>query len=128
MSMLAAAQALARNIPIFPCAETKAPLTRHGFKDASSDLALIRYWWERWPDALIGVPTGQRFVAVDVDLQHAEALEWYGRADLPDTRTHHTKSGGRHLLFRPHAAVGCTAGQIWRHVDSRGHGGFVIWW
>jgi Bifunctional DNA primase/polymerase, N-terminal len=126
--MLDAALALAQRVPVFPCGEDKAPLTSHGFKDASTAAAVIHDWWRRWPDAPIGVPTGLKFVVLDIDLQHREAQEWYGRANLPDTRTHHTRSGGRHLLFQPHPAVGCTAGRIWRHIDTRGHGGFVIWW
>jgi Bifunctional DNA primase/polymerase, N-terminal len=53
----------------------KTPLTRRGFKDASSDPAIIRNWWRQHPTALIGVPTG-KFVVIDVDMQHAEALQW----------------------------------------------------
>ena len=58
-----------------------------------------------WPDASIGVPTGVKFVAVDVNLQYPEAQEWYGQANLPDTRTHITCSGAHRLLFRPHPKV-----------------------
>jgi hypothetical protein len=131
MTMLDAALALLqeRNLPVFPCkVADKTPYTTHGFKNASTDRARIRSWWSRWPDALIGVPTGEKFVVVDVDLQHREAQEWYARANIPTTRMHLTRSGGRHVLFQPNDYVRCSASKIWRHVDTRGDGGFIIWW
>jgi hypothetical protein len=130
MALAVAALDLARrSLPVFPCkVADKTPYTTHGFKDATTDPARIRHWWSRWPDALIGVPTGNRFVVVDVDLQHREAQQWYARANLPPTRTHGTRSGGRHILFQPHPGVRCSTSKVWRHVDTRGKGGFIIWW
>jgi hypothetical protein len=121
-------------VPVFPCNQlNKSPLLSkqeggNGYKDATTDPAIIGNWWRRWPNALIGVPAGPRFVVIDADLQHREAQEWFAAAELSETRTHFTRSGGRHLLFRPHEKVGCSTGKIWSHVDPRGEGGYIIWW
>jgi hypothetical protein len=119
-----------QGMPIFPCrADTKAPLTTNGFKDATTNPDAVHEWFTRWPAALIGVPTGEKFVVLDVDcVKHIDAAQWYGKAILPLTRTHITRSGGRHLLFRPDARVGNSASKICRGVDTRGHGGYIIWW
>jgi hypothetical protein len=109
--------------------EHKRPYTEHGFHDATVDTAIIDEWWKRWPDALIGAPAGHKFVVLDLDLaKHPEAQEWYGKANLPTTRTHITFSGGRHLFFKPRADFKCSTSKIEHGVDTRGIGGYVIWW
>jgi hypothetical protein len=117
-----------REIPCFPCRENKAPWTPHGHKDASYDERVIERWWSKWPDALIGTPTGLRFDVLDLDLQHAEARDWFASVELPATRTHHTRSGGRHLLFEPTQGLTNSAGKLARGIDIRARGGYVIWW
>jgi hypothetical protein len=119
----------------FPCdPRSKAPLTPHGFKDATCNVDTITKWWTQRSDALIGVPTA-RFAVIDADLQHAAAQHWYGSANLPTTRTHYTRSGGRHTLFKPHPLFPCSAGKLWQNIDTRGlnpetgkAGGNIIWW
>ena len=44
----------------------KHPLSEHGWKDATTELEIVRRWWTRWPQANIGHPTGERIV-LDVD-------------------------------------------------------------
>ncbi|MEX1298644.1 MAG: bifunctional DNA primase/polymerase, partial [Desulfotignum sp.] len=59
-----------KGLPVFPCnASNKRPMTPNGFKDASTDPATIKIWWENNPDAAIGIPTGEisGLVVVDID-------------------------------------------------------------
>jgi Bifunctional DNA primase/polymerase, N-terminal len=129
MKMAAALRLAEKGHAVFPCSrETKAPLIAGGFKNATTDATTIKHWWFQHPDTMIGVATGAKFVVVDADPQHPEAVQWYGRANLPLTRTHTTRSGGRHLLFQADDRVGCSVGKIWRHIDTRGKGGYIIWW
>ena len=100
-----------------------------GFNDATTDPDQIREWWSRWPNALVSVRTGIKFVVLDVDCsKHVEAMQWYGKANLPPTRTHVTRSGGRHLLFQPDDRFRCTTSRICRGVDTKGMNGCAIWW
>jgi hypothetical protein len=120
-----------RGVPVFPCNPAdKRPLTASGFKDASCDPDIVHLWRTEHPEALIGVPTGAKFVVVDADLQHEDALKWLEdhRSRLPPTRTHCTRSGGRHWLFAPSDAIKCSASKLGPHIDTRGHGGYIIWW
>lgn len=137
MSPFAAALGYAaRGWPVFPCRRDKRPLVRNGFRDATAELAQIEDWWRRWPQALVGGPTGKRsgLVVLDIDVKHPRAwgfdtLAELGLALLPDTPMAHTASGGLHVYF------GCTEREIGNSVgkhglgpglDVRGEGGYVI--
>src|SRR5262249_15485717 len=66
----------------------------------------------------------------DIDPKHLEARDWWkvNRERLPQTRCHRTRSGGLHLLFRHTAGMRCTTGKITPGIDTRGDGGYIIWW
>src|SRR4051794_10601547 len=49
----------------------KHPGTRHGHRDASTDPAQITVWWTRWPNANVGVRTGE-LIVIDLDGPAAE--------------------------------------------------------
>src|SRR5947209_4178613 len=74
---------VALGIPVFPCAATKKPLTPNGFKDASLDEQQVRDWWARWPEAMIGVPTGpvSGLDVLDLDLDPDEGINGYDLAN-----------------------------------------------
>jgi hypothetical protein len=125
----------AQGWPVFPCNPwpDKRPLTAHGFKDATTDPVIIERWWRRWPNAIIGGPTGIKFVALDVDPRHGgfETLAGLGFATLPTTPTVITPGGGKHLYFAvPDPPIRNTTGERRRGIgpglDWRGAGGYVI--
>jgi hypothetical protein len=131
--LLAQALALAAGgLPCFPCGENKHPTTPNGYKDATTAAAELRELWRHYPGRLIGVATGavSGLDVLDLDAKHSEAAAWWNqhKARLPITRTHRTRSGGLHLLFRHAEGVRNTASRLAPGVDTRGTGGFVIWW
>jgi len=130
-----AAMALAnRGLAVFPVnAQTKAPLTRHGCKDATRDERQIIELWRSHPAAGIGVATGKPsgLVAIDIDPRAGGEdgfAQLAGRIGNPgQTVRVLTPSGGWHLWYRaPAAAVACSAGKLAPGVDVRGGGGYVV--
>jgi len=118
-------------VSVFPCRENKRPACPHGFLDASTDKATVSDLFSLPGSCLIGVPTGSAsgLDALDVDPKNDGHFWWQQEAHrLPATRTHRSRSGGLHILFRADAAVRNTQGLLGTGVDTRGSGGFIIWW
>jgi hypothetical protein len=117
---------------VFPCRDDKSPACPHGFHDASRDPAAILQLWHRWPGGLIGIATGvaSGIWVVDIDVKHPEACTWWrtNHPRLLPTRTYQTRSGGLHLYYRDGDGIGCTTGRICKGIDTRGDGGYVIYW
>jgi P4 family phage/plasmid primase-like protien len=133
MTLLDAALEYVRHgFPVFPCKLDKSPLTEHGFKDRTLDTDLVREWWTRWPDASIGVPTGDStgFIVVDEDPRHggteslAALTAEFG--PLPDGPVARTGGGGRHFLLQyPGGLVSNTVG-FRPGLDLRAEGGYIV--
>jgi hypothetical protein len=132
-----ASMMLARHdVPVFPCAPGgKQPLTTHGFQDATADVAKVREWWRRWPDANLGVPTGtpSGVDVVDVDVHTTgsgfAAFERARGAGLADgwASLVRTPSGGVHAYFLRRTGGEQRSWQVPRqHVDFRGDGGYIV--
>ncbi len=112
---------------VFPCAKKK-PLVPHGFKTASLHPEDLSRWWTKWPNAQVGLPTGNvnRLFVLDVDGSQARA--YIEKMQLPDTFTVETSPGHRQLWFHQPDGVTtkCTAGVLAPELDTRGDGGYVI--
>ena len=125
-------------LPVFPVkGGGKAPLTEHGCKDASTDAGQILKWWERWPDANIGIATGvgdRPLLVLDVDINHDKGkfgdetlddlVKRFG--DLPETWLCLTGGGGLHYYFfndDPALTIGTN---VLPGLDFRSRGGYVV--
>lgn len=110
----------------------KAPLTRHGLDDASTDPAIVSRFWARHPDANVAIATGGAApVVLDVDIAHGrpgfEALNEAIRAGLipAPMAAVRTPSGGLHLYYE--ATPGQRNGSLpAQGLDWRGERGYVL--
>jgi Protein of unknown function (DUF3987)/Bifunctional DNA primase/polymerase, N-terminal len=132
----------ALGLPVFPTREAtsdsgtvKAPYTRHGFTDVTTDPNMIRAWWRTWPNAMPAIATGAAgLVVVDVDCKGGkQGLEnWRGicerlQLDLSGWVIVRTPSGGLHNIFRQREQrIGCSNGKIADGIDIKGDGGYVV--
>ena len=118
---------------IFPIHyKSKAPLTKHGFKDATDDVGQIQAWWELYPDAGIGLPTGSvnDIVVVDIDPRNGGHISFERLTDeygsLPDTVHCMTGSGGDHYYFKYDDRINVSKLNGYDGIDIQGNGKYVI--
>ncbi len=126
----------AKGKSVFPCVPNqKKPATTRGFHDATRDEATLRHWASKWPNANLGLPTGEAngLVVLDVDCggdkdgeaQLAKLLAEHG--PLPETLEVRTPRGGRHIYFRhPGTKVPSRTNYPLPALDVRGDGGYVL--
>lgn len=84
----------------------KHPRTGHGVKDATVNETQIRQWWKQWPNANVGIATGEEsgIVVLDIDPRNG------GKdSDLPGVNTLHalwcaSGGGGTHIYIKARTA------------------------
>ena len=130
---------------VFPCGPDKKPTTPHSFKDAVNDPVLVADLWRRYPGSLIGIATGEisGIDVLDVDAgecpadadpkviakREAARAWWHANAErIPNSRAYESGSGGIHVYFNHAAGVRNTQSVIAPGVDTRGDGGYVVYW
>lgn len=114
-----------RQLPIFPCYANKRPACANGFRDATTDPARIRELWAGRTGLLVAVPAG---AACGISVLDVDDTSWPGLGELPPTRIHQTRSGGRHCIFWHRPGLRCSQSVIAPGVDVRADGGYVVWW
>lgn len=117
--------------PVVP--KGKAPITPHGFKDATTDPTQIRQWWYYNPEANIGVNCGlSNLVVFDLDVKngHDGPATWrdlcleYGIEDS-QALEQQTPTGGTHKIFAG-SGVRNSTGAIAPGIDVRAEGGYIL--
>ncbi len=109
----------------------KAPLTDHGLKDATQTILGVKEYWNRWPQANIGIAIPTGYFVLDVDIEHSgfESLELLQDkvGILPDTWRITTGSGGVHLWYKTNIPIRNTVSLGgFPGIDVRGEGGYVV--
>lgn len=136
------------DLPIFPCSQDKRPIIKDWGNAATTDPETIRDWWVQHPDACVGVPTGPRsnIFAIDIDVEVDQATgeiikdgasnfaalcEQHGttyEAVVGAASRSDTPRGGLHLRYTWQPGLRNTASRLTQHVDTRGDGGYIVYY
>ena len=115
----------------------KKPIYPGGYQIATTKEEQIREWWNKNPDANIGIATGKMSGGVfvlDVDINENEGIngceslkEWEdsNNVKIPETVNSITGRGGYHYFFHSEREIKTRAG-ILSGIDVRGEGGYVV--
>jgi bifunctional DNA primase/polymerase-like protein/primase-like protein len=102
------------------------------FQQELASSATVTEWYRRWPDANVGVVTGEisNLVVLDIDSNHGGDAS-IGRlerqlAPLPVTVQATTGGGGRHLYFAHPGGLVRNRTGLAQGIDLRGDGGYIV--
>lgn len=107
----------------------KHPRTQNGLKDATLSEDDVRRWWTKWPQANVGIVTGE-IIVIDVDpdrdgdasMNQLESVH----GSVPETIRSNTGSGGYHLLFVSAEKIPNSVSLVGPGIDVRGAGGYIV--
>lgn len=112
----------------------KTPLTSNGFRGATRFQHIVNRWFNDWPDAAVGIPTGKDagFFVLDIDNKPggANGFEWLAEMEaehgpLPETARVMSPNGGEHIYFK-YVDGTRNRGNLGAGADIRSEGGYVV--
>lgn len=112
---------------VFPCIG-KMPLTKSGFKDASTDQEQVTEWWKEHDHPNIGIAIGPQLIVLDVDGNEGRASIVGHDLSVPSTITARTSRGHHYYYGLPEELWGRCSNRaaVYPGVDIRAEGGYVI--
>jgi hypothetical protein len=119
-----------RGLPVIPISHDKKPCIKWAdYQRMKATANEIRTWWSKWPNAMIGIVTGQISGVFVVDCDSQEGFDAVQEL-LPDSLeipTARTPRGGWHFYFQyPKDSKLTVQAAIMPGVDIRGEGGYII--
>jgi len=116
-------------IPLRPRDKRPALSSWQEYQQSRATEEAIRSWWERWPDANLGIVTGAVSGLVVLDLDGPEAVAFAKERSVPKTPTVATGKG-YHLYFAHPGHPVPNAARLAEFADGgldvRGDGGYVV--
>lgn len=123
--------------------KTKVPFIQGGCKNATTDLDIIRRWFNQdFPQSNVAIATGKNhggLVVIDIDLDDDRGIDGFDtlrkweheHGQLPETAMVKTGSGGCHYYYRTDKEVhniqnARDAQNNPLGIDVRGEGGYVV--
>ncbi len=109
-------------------AKGKKPLVKwEKFQKERPTTDQVNEWWQKWPDANIGIVTGDLSNVDVIDIDSGKGFSEVTKL-LPEgfkTAEATTPRGGRHLYVSHREGLGNATGFI-QDVDYRGQGGYIV--
>jgi hypothetical protein len=127
----AALEYAARGFRVHPLRDAgKEPRVKAWPERATTEAPKIRRWWSEWPEANVGIATGDGIAVLDVDPRNGgdETLEAYvyntNGIGMTTTAEVLTGGNGRHLYFA--APPGLRSAVLGPGLDLKAEGGYVL--
>jgi hypothetical protein len=124
-----ALEAAADGMAVFPLIG-KVPLTRHGFKNASTNAQRVTAMFNAAPDATgYGIATGAASGLIVVDVDGLEAVAEAKRQGLTSghvVKTGRPEGGGFHLYFTVPPGIEVKSRDLAPNLELKGEGAYVV--
>ena len=116
-----------KNFSVIPVNKDKKPLIKWTeYQKKRADVAQIKLWWNKWPEAMVGIVTGKISGISVIDVDTEQGFKEINKL-IPDSMimpTVKTPKGGQHMYFKdcglPNNA------RVIEGCDFRGEGGYII--
>ncbi len=118
-----------KNCSVIPVRGDKRPLIKwEQYQKERATEKQIKDWFQKWPDAMIGIVTGSISGLSVIDIDTEEGFKEIDKL-IPDSilmPTSQTPKGGKHLYFQSPEKIISNNSRIIPGCDFRGEGGYII--